>query len=454
MLENLPSDVLVTSILSRLPLCSRFVCTMVSKQLRRHALAAIALGKKKLRDAGVTECPFDKGEFMFSAYESDCDALLDWFALHLCFPIYKSEMSRYCVKEAARKGSMRVLERYKTMDEIDSNVCVPAAEAGRLELLRWAALKSNPSEWSSRVSLGAALGGHADILEWLYQNSAALSTELVPAGALIGSIQVIETALRFKAPDTRVHFELAAVRGHTEILALALTRRIQHLPQSTRQLDISLCYSYAAKHGRLDVIRELYNSTGHTPHIELYYDAASGGSIEVLDWLTDEPQSVPIVNSEQIYTQATYKNHTHVVRWAIERRLPCDTNAVVEAAIRRGNLDIVKLVYESRVGCHWPRAERFVMAVDAGALSILEWIKQKDYLLPSPDDIWLEQHAYKLDVLCVDWLVANGFLDSAVCESEKLRLEAQRQFRRLGSWKRTRVSLENTVTALSLYFKI
>lgn len=97
------------------------------------------------------------------------------------------------------------------------NTCYSAAESGQLETLEY--LRSSECPWSEELcSIGAASGGHIDILEWIQGKIGRLSEGLCWSAAKNGQLATIQWLVNEKYPIPIDIFDAAIIGGNLELL--------------------------------------------------------------------------------------------------------------------------------------------------------------------------------------------------------------------------------------------
>ena len=82
---------------------------------------------------------------------------------------YNKNFSAKITLGCAFGGHLELLQwARKNGCEMDRSVCAYAAKNGHLEVLQWA--RNNGCEWDTRTCAYAALNGHLEVLQWARNN--------------------------------------------------------------------------------------------------------------------------------------------------------------------------------------------------------------------------------------------------------------------------------------------
>ena len=154
---------------------------------------------------------------------------------------------RSVCSRAALEGRLQVLKWAREHGcEWGDNTCASAASSGRLEVLKW--LREHGCPWNSSTCERAAEGGHLEVLKWAREHgcpwSMWQSSELV---AERGHLQVLKLAIEGYGCPVTSRIEVGAAKGgHLEVL--------KWLRERGHPISIGCC-ARAADKGHLEVLK-------------------------------------------------------------------------------------------------------------------------------------------------------------------------------------------------------
>jgi hypothetical protein len=184
---------------------------------------------------------------------------------------------------AISEGYIEVLKWYKQKGGKLSKSCViGAAHAGRTDVLEF--LHAEGFAWHRAITAAAARSGSVDTLRWLLQQGCPVNLETIcNRAATSGSVGMVRFTKQLGGTLTEETMRTAAHRGSLPLC--------QYLLSEGCPWEADAC-TFAAHSGKLHVVRWLHEH-GCPWHIEyLLHFAAAGGSINVLEYMQQQPEVV------------------------------------------------------------------------------------------------------------------------------------------------------------------
>lgn len=138
-------------------------------------------------------------------------------------------------------------------------------------------------------------------------------------------------------------------------------------------LIIKLKYPYknihliASTFGHIHILNYLYNIDNSIFNWLTCYGAASGGYLNILEWLVKK--GIPITLN--VFEIAAYKGHYHIIKWGIEHNYQINNSIYVSAA-ESGNLELIKWLKENKIPSNNPKI--FTKAIINGNLKLINWL--------------------------------------------------------------------------------
>lgn len=218
-----------------------------------------------------------------------------------------------------------------------------------------------PGDCYSYALVGAAAGGHFDVVQWLFDNLHGGDSlnrrhhnqSAISEAAANGHFEVAEWLYgRAKAEDPEVfaqrsfpahHYRPAIDRSNVD----ALTWLKEHLPCTESNRDNE---SAAVKKGRLDVLKWLHACVGGYLADSYLIDAAAGhGHLDIVKWLHALQKPVQQQCSHRAMDNAARNNHLDVVKWLHANRTEGCTTAAMDGV---ASFEMVAWLHENRSeGC-------------------------------------------------------------------------------------------------------
>jgi F-box domain. len=286
--------------------------------------------------------------------------------------------------------------------DLKIGLCKVIAECGDLSLLIDIANqgKINTIALWDEIYLGACNAGNTAILEWAYHHS--------------------PLEVNFVGRE-----KIMMMSNFPHVLDLGISSGFKMKEEYIKE---------AARQGKLELLKWA-KSKGHRFHPCLYAQAATGGQLEVIDWLVDQS-----VNTSNILTKATLtcaltgskkenklalvrrlrelgfpwcpRNIFHVVqnkdielyKWAIENGCPRDYEEEACDAARYNALELLKW------GVEYGGLKNFITekvssaAVCCGSLKVLDWLFDNGY--PITSNLMMEA-ALHMQLAVLDWGLAK-----------------------------------------------
>jgi hypothetical protein len=247
--------------------------------------------------------------------------------------------------------------------------CKTAAKMGHTETLKWLVEEGDWREdkdaWREEVVLGAAEGGHLDILQWA-KDQGFLSVLLANDKYLVELVQ-------------------AAIEGGLEILKCVISEKpdiLRSIPRS----PILLCLSHSLPRNqpRTDsdgeslkiARRETFEMVKYLRNLGADWDSvtfrmlAQNGDLEALKWARKHgcPWEAPTCAS------AALNGRFDILKWARKHKCPWDSSTCSAAALS-GNFEILKWAREH--GCPW-ESSICSYAAHSGNLEMMKWAREHE----------------------------------------------------------------------------
>lgn len=228
-----------------------------------------------------------------------------------------------------------------------------AAREGCLEMLKWAATRTNNGDFHFDVQRTATKHGHIPVLAWVMPYLGNHSNEHAFRMACFHGQVNVMCWLQKKYPFqlTLGCMASAARGGHLAAVKWLHKRGCEYSGLAT---------TGAAKEGHLHVLKWLYKQhgpsdwapdLGTTDYIcsgkwtpAVMYQAAEGGRLDVVEWL--HANGCPA--SDGMCDQAAALGRLDILQWAYAHGALPTCNAAVANAARLGNLEILKWVHSLR----------------------------------------------------------------------------------------------------------
>ncbi|KAL6047441.1 Ankyrin repeat domain containing protein [Balamuthia mandrillaris] len=256
-------------------------------------------------------------------------------------PWYQLEPPRYkaATKEAAKGGHLHVLQwlfqRAQSWQRkgFVKDTCHAAAIAGHTHILKWVAhtpLLHGPGDaLSGQIVEAAALGGQLETLKWM-------KDEMDKAAA---KEETGREQLEYYAECV---FRAAAAGGHLHLLRWVASSELGCAPKGDPHI-----YYWAASGGRLDVLQWLHDDLGIHYDGSKYacYQAATAGHLDALRWLLARGGKL----DETLSAFAAKAGHLPVLQWLFEQGCPWNDSAVGDVA-GRGHTDVLRWLYQRQGG--------------------------------------------------------------------------------------------------------
>lgn len=151
----------------------------------------------------------------------------------------------------------------------------------------------------------------------------------------------------------------------------------------------------AALYGQLHVLK------WHPPlsnNMKVYINAAKGGHVHVLEWLTPEPEWFSTIAAVAAYNgrimvlawlqkqdyafttvtcaEAAAGGQLGIIQWLFVQGYPWDTDTTY-SAIRTGNLDVLKWVIEN--GCPCTSFNACLQAIEYNQIGVVQWLYTRGF---------------------------------------------------------------------------
>jgi len=135
---------------------------------------------------------------------------------------------------------------------------------------------------------------------------------------------------------------------------------------------------YATTYGHLHLLEQikLNNPTFEWNNTFYLVNAASGGYLQIMQWLRNQDPSCPW--STFICTAAAHSGHLHILQWLQSQNPPCPWNKYTcESATESGHLHILQWLQTQDIPYVW-NEHTCTIAAESGHLHVLQWLREQD----------------------------------------------------------------------------
>lgn len=285
-------------------------------------------------------------------------------------------------------------EIYKNKPNVIPEAYCHAAQNGRTDVILWLKTIMRPvkSEMAGFwIYVGAARGGHIDILKWAIREGYVFDCRCISDAAEYGQLHILKWLVKNEYAKPEEDFcacDGAAIGGHLDILKW-LRRKDFRLYNTAAEI--------AARHGHLHIIQYMIETGVRVREEWVCNEAARGGHLKILQWLKEigigsenenYRYAVPAAagkgdlqmlkwlkeNGAQLNAPACAaaagKGNFHILRWLRKNGCPWYAITISQAA-RYGHLNIIQ--YARRNGCPWDSGACYE-AAGGGHLHVLKWL--------------------------------------------------------------------------------
>lgn len=294
--------------------------------------------------------------------------------------------SRYCVPldatvcaGAAAGGHVELLHHLHCERSVpwDESACYMAAFHGQLHMLQWLREREAPLrefaikdglpwyvETGTHPSVGAIIGGHLHVLEWM--ESVGLPVHYVCPGD-------DELEMNYDIDTCLTH---AAYNGHVDVLQWLYQRMPPWLASNPRLEESASMV--AAQNGNIDVLKWM-RSKGVQFTAQIWYSALwANPTVEMLDWLLAQGTPLDWSHCANPYEMAVNAGPIDVVKWLHSHGCPLEPDdgkmRVCAAAARDDEIEMLRYVHYE-LGAPWDKAECIAQAEYQENTAMVEWIR-------------------------------------------------------------------------------
>lgn len=313
-------------------------------------------------------CPLTTETFAWATNVGDTQ-ILEWLRLKEC-PADANAFTR----AARAPDNIETLEWLKARDyPCDSTAFSNAAACGRIDALEWLE-KNDAPRILVDASHRAIIGGHFDVVLWLYARGCGFNGVSFMYAAKYNHLDIIEWLMeRNCARGSEVCAHIAG-HGHLELLGKMRAQgypwdytvyinalKNNHLNvfewayKNGCPVSTEVC-AYFAREGNLAMLKFLRDPTTSVfPRTAFPWDAntfeaaACVGRIDIFEWLRDH--GCPW--DEETLDNATYHGPLESVKWLYERGCPLSEDAFFNALYK---YDVELLEYLVEEGCPYDYA--------------------------------------------------------------------------------------------------
>ena len=373
------------------------------------------------------------------------------------------------VQQATKGGNLYVLTKAIELGAVwdPMHVLWFAAEHGHLHMLRWLVASHLKEEvvgkgsWYSNILRVAARSGQFKIVQWCIDNNWDIclpetATSAVKSGSL-AIVKLLDEKYGNSMDATiRKDMVIHAPRsGNLDMLewTLGMYANVtgeshKGVLRSMRSTHGDVMVVWAVESGSLEMSKLMYDhfesclDEGHYDSmvfeaayagnnmelfkwtVDLYktyegYEnesvlgpAASGGNIQMLEWLLERGMSLgDALRDDDVCTNAAASGHFHVLKWARARGGSWSARTC-SAAAECGHLEMLQWLRANE--CHWD-AETCKKAASGGHLAVLQWSRangcdwdQHTLLAAAEHSIKTSEPDFGVANATLDWALAAG----------------------------------------------
>ena len=268
-----------------------------------------------------------------------------------------------------------------------NNALILAVNYGHFNILKW--LCDNTSIIKSKMDITimerAACANHLEIVKYLHSKEAPCrSAEIMDYIACHGRIEILKWFYenRRERPTVRA-MDWAAQQGHLNV--------IKFLYEKWNRKNTFICTTLAiicaVQNGHFEVVKWLNENIDESniqPHIgstppkkrtDAMHSAAARGNLEIVKYLYENGYKY----SSHILIEATSHGCLDVVIWLCENipKLYLCNNEAMDRAIAYGHIEVVKYLYENeKMGYFYPN-DFYSTALFYGQNDVAEWFQTK-----------------------------------------------------------------------------
>lgn len=277
---------------------------------------------------------------------------------------------------------------------------IGAAAGGHLDLLKW--INENNITRNDLAISKAAGSGNLDTVKWFYENNWEFDRDVVVSSAKHGHMHILNWIDQNQIFDDydkndQWMFAYAAKKYNPQILEWLLEKKyvltskacwyaaragqlksLQWLVKNGCKHTNGWICAYAALNGHFDIVKWAYHNGCKMTEKACFY-AAQGGHFDILKWL--RKKKCPW--DKYTCDCAAEHNRFEILKWAYENGCEMDICTLYHAA-KCGNLEMVKWIVE-KIGCaeknncadtdNYEWTDRtYIFAAGSGNIEIFEWL--------------------------------------------------------------------------------
>lgn len=220
-------------------------------------------------------------------------------------------------------------------------------------------------ELDDDAMVGAAYNGHTPLIQWLRK----------------------EYGLEYTPAITK----FVVINGHLDTLQWII--------------EDGCCWDnhvalYAAKNGRFEILRWIYEHYNHIWRSDLCIHAVESGNLSLMKWLKDHECFV----NEDVFKAAIYGAKEEIIQWLVS--IDCHAvHSTMSAAAEMGNLPVMRILRGKGVGWDY---RTYQSAIHSGCTEILDYMYENNCLLfdvdPHPDmGLFCAIAAGKGNIKMIEW---------------------------------------------------
>ncbi|OWY96185.1 hypothetical protein PHMEG_00033614 [Phytophthora megakarya] len=283
--------------------------------------------------------------------------------------------------------------------DVVEHVLHKAADLGRSEIFKWLYLNRPNVTLDYEMMSHALLGNDLELAKWLKERvqidtiTLHMKSTWVSVGARYGNLDMVNL---FENLDLRIAVADAVKHGQLRVLQWLLPQNdtesrdfcfdldeackndhlelvewlIQHYQ---KKCCITHADKYAARHGRLDIVRLLHTNNVIGCSRRAIRFAASEGHLDIVKWLQScTHRKFSILHA---IDGAAANGHLDVVKWLHENTDDWCGTAAMDGAARNGHLETVQWLHEHRPeGC---TSNAMDQAASKGNLEIVQFLRPR-----------------------------------------------------------------------------
>lgn len=253
-----------------------------------------------------------------------------------------------------------------------------AAEAGELEVLQFLRSHDPPYAWDSSIWPAAVRGRHSNMVQWL----ARLGPQLRPpmdeqaciAAAEGGHLGLLKW-LRAQEPPCPWDADACttAVRQKNTAMVKWMRSSCQPCPADATAWEMAI----ESDDWEMLCSLKCPHAEGQTVSNETYDEAAATGDLQLLEWLSRQPDPNGHLTSKRMCELAARFGQLEALMWLTAKDPPCILSAnCCNLAAGRGHLEVLRWLWQQGPPCDITACTHQA-ALAGGHKHVLRWLRGK-----------------------------------------------------------------------------